>query len=192
VRAALRYYEAHDGAQSVKLAGIARRIAHLAEHGFVERAEGMQLVAGSEMDAVEFVDDVAHQVAADHAVLHTSKHRGNHIPAVVAVRVGERAQVTEQARALLAVRQGAFLLVDEGQQFVPGDAVGLSGPIAPAVGRLDGGLELLSSKLRLALALKLQVIEELQEHDPGEHRQAVEVAIQPLVPAHYVASGFEK
>jgi len=43
-------------------------------------------------------------------------------------------------------------------------------PIAPAVGRFDGGLELFRGEFRLTLALKFQVIEEFQEHDPGEHR----------------------
>ena len=37
----------------------------------------------------------------------------------------------------------------------------------------------------------LHVVEELQEHDPGEHRQAVEVAIQALVLAHDVAGGLD-
>ena len=54
-----RDHEPHDGARGVKLAGIARRIAHLAQHGFVERAQRVQLVAGGEMNAVELVDDIA-------------------------------------------------------------------------------------------------------------------------------------
>ena len=39
------HHEAHDGARRVELAGIAGRVAHLAQHGFVERAERVQLVA---------------------------------------------------------------------------------------------------------------------------------------------------
>ena len=54
--------------RSVKLARIARSIAHLAEHGFVERAQRVQFIAGGEVDAVELVDDIAQQVATDHAV----------------------------------------------------------------------------------------------------------------------------
>ena len=34
----------------------------------------------------------------------------------------------------------------------------------------------------------LHVVEELEEHDPGEHRQPVEVAVEPLVLAHDVAA----
>ncbi len=35
------------------------------------------------------------------------------------------------------------------------------------------------------------IVEELEEHDPGEHRQAVEVAVEPLVLAHDVARGLD-
>ena len=40
----------------------------------------------------------------------------------------------------------------------------------------------------LPLRALLQVVEELQEHDPREHRQPVEIAIEPLVLAHDVAA----
>ena len=38
----------------------------------------------------------------------------------------------------------------------------------------------------------LHVVQEFQEHDPGEHGQTVEVAVEPLVLPHRVASGLEK
>lgn len=38
-------HEAHDRTRGVELAGIPRRIAHFPQHGFVERAEGMELFA---------------------------------------------------------------------------------------------------------------------------------------------------
>ena len=84
-------------------------------------------------------------------------------------------------------------------------------PIAPAIRRFDGCLKSVAPlsastgerarvrcrfqrcrELRLLRALKLQIIEELEEHDPSEHRQPVEVAIQPLVLAHDVARGFQE
>ena len=37
----------------------------------------------------------------------------------------------------------------------------------------------------------LQVIEELEEHDPGQHRQPIKVAIQPLVLPHDLARGLD-
>lgn len=95
-------HQAHHGARGVELAGVARRVAHFAEHGFIERAQGVQFLAGSEMNAADLVDDVAQQVAAFHAVVHALEHGGNDVAPVVAV-AGERAQVTEKPRAPFAV-----------------------------------------------------------------------------------------
>ena len=106
-------HEADDGTRRVELAGVARRIAHLAEHGFVERAQRVQLVAGGEMDAGNLVDDIAQEVTALHAVVHALEHGGNHVPPIIAVGTGERAQVTEQASAFLAIGQHCFFVIDE-------------------------------------------------------------------------------
>jgi hypothetical protein len=184
------HHEANDRARRVYLAGIARRIAHLAEHGFVERAKRVKLAAGSEMDAGDLVDDVAQQVAADHAILHAAKHGGDHIPAIVAVVAGEPAQVAEQPRALRAIGPRRLFVVDESEQFIAGDALRIRRPIPPAVRRFERRLKLLSRQLRLLLALQFEVIEKLQKHDPSQQRQPVKVAIQPLVLAHYVPRGF--
>ena len=51
---------------------------------------------------------------------------------------------------------------------------------------------LLPASLRFFLADLFHVIQELQEHDPGEHGQAVEVAVQALVLAHDVAAGLDE
>ena len=61
-------HEPDDGARGVELAGVAGGVAHLLEHGLVEMAEGVDLLGGGEVDAVDLVDDVAQQVAVDHAV----------------------------------------------------------------------------------------------------------------------------
>ena len=44
----------------------------------------------------------------------------------------------------------------------------------------------------LLFAVLLDVVEELEEHDPGEQRQTVEVAVEPLVLAHDVAGGLDE
>lgn len=142
------------------------------------------------MNPVELVDDIAQKVTTDHAVLHALKHSRNHLAPVITVGTRQRAQVTEQARAFLRTGQRGLLIVNEGEQFVAGNAIGLRRPIAPAVRRFDGGLELFPGELGLALALNFQVVQKFQEHDPGEHRQPVKVAIEPLVFAHDVARGF--
>ena len=61
-----------------------------------------------------------------------------------------------------------------------------------ATGQQVFGVDLpgpLAADGRFLLAKPFYVIQELQEHDPGEHRQTVEVAVQPLVLAHDVPRG---
>jgi len=53
-------------------------------------------------------------------------------------------------------------------------------PVPPAIGLLNGRLEILALQDRLGFPHLLQVVEELQKHDPGEHGQAIKVAIEPL------------
>jgi hypothetical protein len=56
------------------------------------------------MDAVDLVDDVAQQVAADHAVLHALEHVGDDFAlAALLAFAREAAQVGEQALAGAAV-----------------------------------------------------------------------------------------
>ena len=186
------HHETHDGARGVELARIPGGVAHLAEHRFVERAQGMELARGGEVDPGDLVDHVAQEIAADHAVLDAGKDGGDHVAAVVAVGAGEPAKVGEKPRTARAVGPGALLLVDEGEQFVAGDSLGTGGPVTPAVGWFDGRSESLSGEGRLRLALEFQIVEELEKHDPGEHRQAVEVAVEALVLAHDVAGGLEQ
>ena len=47
--------------------------------------------------------------------------------------------------------------------------------------------EAFAGELGVGFANLLQIVQELEEHDPGEHGQAVEVAVQPFVFAHDVA-----
>jgi hypothetical protein len=52
-------HELDDGAGRVELAGVTGRVAHLAEHGLVEAAEGVHLFGGIEVDAIDEVNHVA-------------------------------------------------------------------------------------------------------------------------------------
>ena len=54
------------------------------------------------------------------------------------------------------------------------------------------GRNVLPASVASVFADLLHVVEELEEHDPGEHGQAVEVAVQPLVLAHDVARGLDE
>jgi hypothetical protein len=175
------HHEAHHRARRVELAGVARRVAHLAQHRLVQVREGVDLFAGAEVDAVDLVDDVAQQVAADHAVLHALEDVGDDLAlAALFALAGQAPQVGEQPLAACCRRRAPWLLIDEGQQFVAGDAVLAGGPVAPAVRRLDDGLVGLAVEFGLFLVDDFQVVEELQEHHPGEQWQAVHVAIEPL------------
>lgn len=144
------------------------------------------------MDAVYSIDDIAQEIAVDHAVDRAAKDRDDHVTAITAVDALQAEKAGEQAGTFLAVGADGFIVVHKLDQLIAGDAVGLGGPVAPAIGRFDGGAEALAGQLHVGLADLFQVVQELQEHDPGEHRQAVEVAVQSLVLAHDVARGLDE
>ena len=185
-------HEADDRPGRVELARIAGRVPHLAEHGFVEMAEGMDFFRRVEVDAVDQIDDIAEQIAGNHAVLDAAEDVGDHVAAAIAVLPLQGPEVGEQPRPLLAVRPHGLVVVDELDEFVAGDAVLLGGPIPPAIGRFDGRAVLLAADCRPRFLDLLQVVKELEEHDPGEHRQAVEVAVEPLVLPHDVAGRLDE
>jgi hypothetical protein len=124
----------------------------------------VQFFAESEVDAGNLVDDIAQGITVLDAVGDALEHRGNNIPAVVAVGTGECAQITKQPYTAFAVPANCFVIVDEGERFVAGDAPGLGSPNTPSIVRFDSKFELRSSELGLALAIKFQIIKELQEH----------------------------
>ena len=178
------HHQPHQGARGVELAGVAGRVAHLAQQVFVQRTQRVQFVAGGEVDGVHLVDHVAQQVAALHAVVHAAEDGGDDVAALVAVARGELAQVGEESRPMRTVAAQRDFVVDEVQQVVAGEAVLHRRPVAPAVGRLDGGAEAGAGEHGFVFALAFQVVQEFQEHHPGQQRQAVEVAVQSLVLAH--------
>ena len=136
----------------------------------------------SEVDAVDLVDHVAQQVAADHAVDDAREHGGDHLPAAVRRRRrpgGRAGRRTGPAPRLPSGRIASSWLM-KASSSAPVMPSLVAGPVAPAVGRLDGRAVALAAQRGLGLLDLLHVVEELQEHDPGEHRQAVEVAVSPL------------
>ena len=84
-----------------------------------------------------------------------------------------------------------FILVDEGNQRVTSQTLFGGTPVAPAIGRFNGRLELFASQLAFGFADLLMVVQKFQEHHPCEHGQAVAIAIQSLVLAHDVACGLD-
>ena len=116
-------HESHDRPRRVELAGIARRIAHLAQHRFVERAECVQLLARSEMNAVDLVDHIAQQIAVDHAVDRALEHGRDHVAAIAALASDQAPQIGEEPGPARAIGPDRFFVVHERDQFIAGDAV---------------------------------------------------------------------
>jgi hypothetical protein len=144
------------------------------------------------VDAIDLVDDVPQQVAVDHAVDGALEHRGHHVPPIAAIGPLQIPQEREESRAGIVGAEQDFLVVDKRDEFVTRDPVRLRRPVPPPVGRLDRGPKPLARHQRFLLAHLLHVVQELQEHDPGEHRQTVEVAVQALVLPHQVSCRLDK
>src|SRR5271165_6190923 len=147
----------------------------------------MQLIARREVDTADFVDDIAEQITALHTIIDALEDGRDDIAPVVTVRAGELAQICEQALPALSVGAPAFILIDERKQFVAGHPLRVGGPIAPPVRWLYRRPEFLSGQLSGVLPLQFQIIKKFQEHDPGEQRQPVEIAIEALILAHDIA-----
>src|SRR4029453_19343973 len=95
--------------------------------------------------------------------------------------------VRKEARTTGAIGPSALVLMDEREELVSRDAVRPRRPVGPPVGRLDRRPEQAPREGGLLLTLPLQVIQELEEHDPGEQGEAVEVAVEAFIFAHNVA-----
>src|SRR5205823_6437993 len=108
--------ELHECSRRVELAILPGGVAHLLEHGFVKMAEGVNLVGGGEVDAVDLVEHVAQQVTVEHPVNRALEDGADHIAAVATSGTGEGAKVGEQAGTFLAVRQDSFFLIYEGDE----------------------------------------------------------------------------
>ena len=116
--------ELDQGARSVELARVTRRIPHLPQHALVQVPESVDFVLGREVDVVDLVDDVAQEVAVDHPVDGAFEHLGDDV-AAVAVGALERTQIGEKPRSLLAVWPDRFFLVDERDELGAGHTVRL-------------------------------------------------------------------
>ena len=161
------------------LARIAGSVAQVAQEGFVEAAQGVDFIRRIKVDAVHQVNDVAEQIAALHAVGQALEHGGDDVAALTAGVAAQAAQIGEQAGAVGIVGQGGPFVGQEGQQVGTGEAVGRGRPIPPSVGRFDAAAIRPPSQFGAFRFDALQVVQEFQEHDPRQHRQAVQVAVQP-------------
>ena len=140
------------------------------------------------MNGVNQADDIAQQIAALHAVGQPLKHGSDHVAPLSTGSIAPQiAQIGEQAGTLRAGGQRGLLVSQKRQQVRPGQAVGRSGPVAPAVGRGNRAAIRPPGQFGALFLNTLQVVQELEKHDPGQHGQAVQVAVQALVLAHDLA-----
>ena len=143
------------------------------------------------MNAVDLVDYIPQKVAADHAVDCTPEDCGDHISPVASVLALQAPKVSEEAWTFGSSGQCGAVLVDEGDERLSCDAILRGCPVPPAVGSGDGCPELLALQNRLLLPDHLHVVDELEEHHPDQHRQAVQVAGEPFVLPHDVPTGLD-
>ena len=74
-------HELNHGPWRVELAGVASGVSHLPEHRLVEPGQRVDFLGGVEVDAVDQVDHVPHQVAGDHPVDDAIEDGGDHVAA---------------------------------------------------------------------------------------------------------------
>ena len=184
--------EADDGSRRVELPGVTRGVSHLPEHRFIKVPQRQNLFGGVEVNPADLVDDVSQEVAVHHPVHGASEDRGDHIAPVPAARALQLPEVGEEPWARFSVRPNRGLLVHEGNELVAGDSIFLRCPVAPAVRCGDRRAVLTALEGCLLFLEPFHVIEELQEEDPREHRQPVEVAAQAFVLPHDVPRGLDQ
>ena len=112
-------HEGGDGTGRVVLAGIARGL-QVVQDLFVDVAKMLAFGQVVEVDLVDLVDHLAHQLAGFHVVVGILEHIANDATAVAGMP------------GHLEVLQGREqVVVDEGEQFIAGDALGVRRPGTP-------------------------------------------------------------
>src|SRR5262249_15205894 len=71
-------HELHYRTRRVKLPRITCSVTHFPEHRLVKAAQRVNLFRGVEMDRMNFVEHVAQQIPAFHAVAHATEYIGNY------------------------------------------------------------------------------------------------------------------
>ena len=169
-------HEGGDGAGRVVLARIARRL-QVVQNLLVDVPEVLPLGQVVEVDPVDLVDHLAHQLAGFHVVVGVFEHGAHHAAAVS--RPARRLQVLESRKEVV---------VDEGEQFLAGEALGVRRPCAP--------LAALGERRGVALPRQFQVqiliVDDLEKEHPAKLPDALGVAVHAGVLAHDVLNGFDE
>jgi hypothetical protein len=177
---------------------------HLSLKCFVEdrRQQRIDLCSGLRLERFQRIHLQLHgsQCRHDAVLIRNRWHRNLErfsVPATYtyisrcAVGALQTAQVSEQSGTLGAIGPYRFLVVYKANQLIARNPLRPGRPVAPAIRRFEGRAKAFARHLGFLLGDLLHVVEELEKHDPGEHGQAVQVAVEPLVLAHDVAAGLD-
>ncbi len=169
-------HELGDRARGVVLAGVTGRL-QVVEDLFVDIAEVLALGEVVEVDAIDLVDYLTHQMAGLHVVEGVFEHAVDHAPAIAGL-VGH-GQILER---------GKQLIVDEGHQLVTGAALRVGRPVAP--------LQVLWNGRGVVVAQQLQflvlIVDDLEKEQPAQLADALGIAVYAAVLAHEVLNGFDE
>ena len=169
------HHEGGDGAGGVVFAGVAGGL-EVVEELLVDVAEVLALGEVVEVHGADLVDDLAHELAGLHVVVGVFEDVADDAAAVGLAFAG----------GAEGFEPGEELGVDEGLEFVAGDAFGVGGPGAPLEGFGDGGAIVRVHQLKLLVL----VVDDFEEEHPAELGDALGVAIDADVLAHDVLDGF--
>ena len=163
-----------DGAWSVELACVAR-VLQIGQDLLVDLAELVAVALFVEVDFAQLVDDLPQQGAGLHVVVGVLEHAAHY--------TGQRGVLARHGQFFQCFEQ---VVVDEVEEGLAGDALGIRRPGTPAEAFGDGGLVAVLHQL----AFGLGVVEDFEEQHPDELADALGVAIHTSVLAHDVLDGF--
>ena len=171
-------HELGDGARGVVFA-LGGGVAQPDEDGFVDGAKDVAVLGAVKIEAVELVDDLTHGHAGLHVVVHRVEDLADDAGAGRGVGGFEVFEGDKQA---------VGGVVDEADEFVAGDTLGVGGPGAPLEFFGDDGAVVAAEQFEFLVLF----VEDFEEEQPAELFEALGIAGEAGVfVAHDVADGFD-
>ena len=167
-------HEGGHGARRVVLARVAGRL-QVIQDLLVDVAEVLAFGQVVEVDTVDLVDDLPHQLAGLHVVVGILEH--------VAHDVGAGAAA---GRKLLELREE--IAVDKVEERLAGDAFRVGGPVAPLQVGGDGRAVVVAECFQFLVL----IVDDLEEEHPAKLTDALGVPVDAHILAHDVLNGFDE
>ena len=169
-------HEGGDGARRVILAGVACRL-QVVEDLFVDVAEMLAFGQVVEIDLVDLVDHLAHQLAGFHVVVGVLEHVADDAAAV--------AGLTGHRQVLQGRKQ---VVIYEGHQCIARDALGVRRPGSPLIRFRDRRGVIVAHQHQFLIL----IVDNLEEEHPAQLTDTLGVAVDTGVLAHDVLDGFDE